>query len=313
MLELMLFLWIITACIILWEKRHVRMVLWLGLSSFVASIIFFILGSPDVAMAEAAISVFSTIFFIVCLEKYYTLRNPEQKVVSSQKNDSLVSHGLRILFAVFLFGLFMYFSPDTYFDPHLKELYIRRAATDVGGENIVGAIYLGYRVFDTLFEALVLVVAVVAVIHMSHFDETPPKDEKQSEVRKSNVALFLMRIVAPLTIVFGIYLVVNGFLTAGGGFQGGLAIAAFFICRYMVYDIYDISMSKVNKMEEMVFAAISILAVLIVFQEAQALIPYHLLPMFQNIYLIAMNGLVGLKVACGFLILFYRYIAIERS
>lgn len=316
MFEIILFLWIITAAVILWETKIIRMVLWLGLSSLIASLVFLFLGAPDVAFAEAAISGFSTIFFIVCFEKYFSLRDKEvekEEEEVDKKINKFTSYILPLIFTVCLFSLFLYFSPENYFNSYLKEQYIRRAPFDVGGENIVGAIYLGYRVFDTLFEALMLVVAVVAVIHMSQFSETSIKGGIQSEIKKSSVALFLMRIVAPLTLVFGIYLVAFGFLAAGGGFQGGLAVATFFICRYLVYDIYDIPMNKVNKMEEIVFAAITILAVLIIFQDAATLISDEFVPTFQNIYLIAMNGLIGMKVACGFLILFYRYVAIERN
>lgn len=316
LLEILLVLWIIAGGIILWEKNILRMLIWLGLVSFIAAITFFMIAAPDVAMAEAAISGFAAIFFIVCFEKYYLLRDPVAEATDAQRNQKthvLTSYGLPLILIVVLFGLFLYFIPPTYPDSYLKAAYLRRAAFDVGGENVVGAIILGYRVFDTLFEALMLVVAVVATIHMSAFSDAPLLEERRTGIEKDRVALFLMRIIAPITLVFGVYLIANGFLTAGGGFQGGLAIAAFFIVRYMVYDIYDISMAKVNRMEKLVFTAISLIAILIVFQNLQAWVPEHLLPGFQVAYLILMNTLIGLKVACGFLILFYRYIAIERN
>lgn len=316
LLEILLILGIIMICVILWETNVLRMVLWLGLYSLVAALTFFVMGAPDVAMAEGAISGFSTIFFIVCFEKYFILRDKniakeEENII--KRSNKFISFGLPLLLAVALAGLFIYFLPESYHNPYVKDQYIRYAGQHVGGENVVGAIILGYRVYDTLFEALMLVVAVVAVIHMSEFNDSSLKEGKKSGIEKDGVALFLMRIVAPVSIVFGVYLIANGFLTAGGGFQGGLAVAAFFICRYMVYDIYDISMKKVNKMEEIVFAAIALIAILIVFQDTQSLVPYQWQPAFQSAYLILMNSLVGLKVACGFLILFYRYIAIERN
>lgn len=36
---------------------------------------------------------------------------------------------------------------------------------DTGAANAVAAIYLNYRVYDTLFEALLLLIAIVAIIH----------------------------------------------------------------------------------------------------------------------------------------------------
>lgn len=312
MLELLLLLWIVTAVVIIWEKRIIKMVLWLALSSFLGSVIFLFLGSPDVAMAEAAISAFSTIFFVVCLEKYLGIKENEN--LNEEVNErSKVRFIVPAIFTIALAGLFIYFSPVVDFNTYLKDLYIQRAGTDVGGDNVIGAIYLGYRVYDTLFEALMLVVSVVAVIHMSEFAQESVKDGKHSEIEKDGVAIFLMRIVAPVTVLFGLYVIANGFLTAGGGFQGGLAVAAFFVCRYMVYNIYDIDMHRVGKMEEMVFAGITIMATMIVFQGSMNYVPAQYLPLVQTVYLILMNFLIGMKVACGFLILFYRYIAMERN
>jgi hypothetical protein len=57
--------------------------------------------------------------------------------------------------------------------------------------------------------------------------------------------------------------------------------------------------------EKLVFAAIVLLAILFVFSQID-------LPIPSAVYLIAMNLLIGLKVACGFLIVFYRFVVLER-
>ena len=312
MIHFTLGLWILTALFILFEKNMVKIIIWLGLISIIASLAFLLVGSPDVAMAEAAISTFTTTFFIICFEKYFGLRNVPDLLKEEEevRKESIFKRTIFPLgFTLFLAGLFIYFIPENYFNAYLKELYLTRFNQDVGGQNAVTSIYLGYRVYDTLLEALMLIIAAVAVSHMSHFKETTVSDGQHSEVEKSGIALILLRMVAPLTVLFGTYLIANGFITAGGGFQGGLAVASFFIFRYMVYNIYDVRIERINKLEEIVFVAITILAVLIVFQGAMS----HLPPIFQNIYLILMNGLIGAKVACGFIILFYRYVAIERK
>lgn len=43
--------------------------------------------------------------------------------------------------------------------------------TDTGATNGVTAIYLNYRVFDTLFEALLLLVSIIGIIHFSRHEE----------------------------------------------------------------------------------------------------------------------------------------------
>ena len=316
MTTVIILLWLLCSLFVLFEKKVLRMILWMFLASVIASMAFLVLGSPDVAMAEAAASAFVTVIFIVCYEKFFGIRDMKSYIEDEQKvagENKFRRYGLPAFLVVGLAGLFIYFAPTMEQNTYLKYLYITRAIADVGGENVVGAIYLGYRVYDTIFEALLLVVAVVAVIHMSHFEGAQISDGKHSDVERDGMALFLVRIVATLTVLFGIYLSANGFITAGGGFQGGLAVASFFICRFLIYDVYDIPIKKVNKLEDLVFIGIVAMAALMVFQGFFSYIPEQHLPLIQNLFLFSMNMLIGLKVACGFTILFYRYVAIERN
>ena len=314
MIQVLLFLWLGVALLILFAHKMARILIYFGIFSLVTSLCFLFLGAPDVAMAEAAISVFTTIFFIVCFEKYYNMGldccdNPADK----PKNFAfLKNHAAPLFFVVILFALFMHFLPDNFVNTYLKDQYLAMFALDVGGENAVTAIYLGYRVYDTLFEALMLVIAVVAVAHMSYFGASSIKDGKQSDILNSGLAIFTIRVICPMLLLFGVYLIINGQYTPGGGFQGGLAVAAFFICRYLIYDIYDIRIDRVLKIEELIFASTIILAISVVFLGGAAYIPEAYLPLFQDIYLVIMNVLIGMKVACAFFILFYRYITIER-
>lgn len=304
-------LWIISALFILFERRNVRIIIYSGVFGLIASIAFLLLGSPDVAMAEAAISVFTTIFFVVCLEKYYSFdADIHEKEAAAKKVNYLTRYGLPLVFTVFLTGLFIYFIPNNVVNPYLKELYLSRFAQDVGGFNPVTAIYLSYRVYDTLFEALILVIAVVAAIHMSRFSDDYVKDGKHSEMEDSSIAKLAIRVISPVILLFGVFIIANGHISAGGGFQGGLIIAAFFVARYMIYDVYDIPIAKVTRAEEMVFVVIALLAAVIVFQ---GLFDVGASALYQNIYLVVMNTLIGVKVACGFILLFYRFIAIERN
>ena len=314
----MISLWLFSAILILRERRIGRSILYLSVFSLFSAACFIILGSPDVAMAEAAISAFTTVFFVVCFERYFGLRSNILSEASEKSAEELQKHddwkALNVGISIVGAFLFIHFIPAVELDTTLKHMYIMRAATDVGGENPIGAIVLAYRMYDTLFEALMLVVSVVAVMHLSHFPGLSAKDGKRSALQSSSAASFTLRLVCPAMLVFGIYLVANGHLSPGGGFQGGLAMASFFVCRFLIYDIYDISISKLNKLEEMVFAAITIVAAMIIFQgDIMALVPPESYALFQNIYLITMNALIGLKVACSFVILFYRYICVERQ
>jgi multicomponent Na+:H+ antiporter subunit B len=60
----------------------------------------------------------------------------------------------------------------------ISEYVIKNAYAETGAPNAVTAIYLFYRYYDTLFEALMLLFSIIAVIYMSvHEHEGDRYDE----------------------------------------------------------------------------------------------------------------------------------------
>ena len=310
-INLVLVFWIVAAIMILAGKKTYRLIVFFGVFSLITSLIYLFLGAPDVAMAEAGISAFATIFLIICVEKYYNRGGVvEEAEVIVKKKFAILKNAPALVFSVFLLALFVWFVPTSYAFLELRDLYLSLFMIDIGGENAVTAIYLGYRVYDTLFEALLLVIAVVAVIHISWYDKPTLSFERHSDIETSSMARFTLRIICPIIILFGLYLIMNGHISAGGGFLGGLALASFFVCRFFVLGIYDIPIKKVIKLEELTFIGIVVFPMLAIFA-GLLYISYEWTPLFQTVYLIAMNAFVGMKVACSFFVIFYRTIAVE--
>ena len=312
MIYVILSAWIASALLIVLEQRIARIIIYLAVFSLISSVAYLFLGAPDVAMAEAAASVFTTVFFIICFERYFS-REMSAKEIAKPPKKSILKTVAPIAFTVFLFALVLFLAVSDSASQNLRELYLTLSEHEFGSENAVTAIYLGYRVYDTLFEALLLVMSVVAVMHVSYFEQTVVKTGEHSEVENDGMAVFAIRIVCPAMLLFGVYLILNGHISPGGGFQGGLAIAAYFICRYMIYDVYDLPIRKLIRLEEMAFAMIVVFAVIIVFWGFIDYLPLSFQPIVKTAHMVTMNALIGLKVACGFIILFYRYIAVERK
>lgn len=107
---------------------------------------------------------------------------------------------------------------------------LEQAPDRVGAANIVTAVVLAYRGIDTLGELSILFAAASAAGLLLGHHGRPARAGATTEsgpiLQAGSDLLF------PLLLVVGLYIILHGHLTPGGGFQGGVILAAaFFIPR----------------------------------------------------------------------------------
>lgn len=71
-----------------------------------------------------------------------------------------------IIIVVILYVMFLN-STVTNIGKPIYDYLISNTYNETGSTNIVTGIYLNYRVYDTLFEALLLIVSVIGIIYLS--------------------------------------------------------------------------------------------------------------------------------------------------
>ncbi|MCG8501787.1 MAG: MnhB domain-containing protein [Firmicutes bacterium] len=113
-------------------------------------------------------------------------------------------------------------------------------------------------------------------------------------------------ILYPFIILFGFYIILNGHNTPGGGFQGGAVLSAVFISRYLALPVNDIKLKNLQILEKIFYILIVGIPMLFLFLQFNFKYPFWNEP-----YLIAMNVLIGMKVACGLSIIFFRFVFYE--
>jgi multicomponent Na+:H+ antiporter subunit B len=104
--------------------------------------------------------------------------------------------------------------------------------------NVVGATVFDYRGFDTLGEEFILFTAVLGVAMLLREHEREEQGDPRDDVTNDGVRLLGALLVAPI-FVLGLWLVAFGYVTPGGGFQGGLVVAAAFLLVYLVTSYRD--------------------------------------------------------------------------
>jgi multicomponent Na+:H+ antiporter subunit B len=108
--------------------------------------------------------------------------------------------------------------------------------------NVVAAVTFDYRGFDTLGEEYVLFAGLVGGLLLLRRErgerrQSPPRESPEGRRRAASEAAHLIgRVMLPITVLFGLDLVVHGPLTPGGGFQGGALLATAPLVVYLVSD-----------------------------------------------------------------------------
>jgi multicomponent Na+:H+ antiporter subunit B len=104
---------------------------------------------------------------------------------------------------------------------------------------VVSAINFDYRGFDTLGEEFILFAAVVGVASLlrglrGERHGRPDDDARGRRVRDTSAAVTLvgLSLVGP-TVLVGLYVVIHGHQTPGGGFQGGVILATALLLVYL--------------------------------------------------------------------------------
>lgn len=115
-----------------------------------------------------------------------------------------------------------------------------------------------------------------------------------------------MGLIYPLILLYGAYIIYNGHLTPGGGFQGGAILSGAFIIHYLTTDNKNVSLHFLNQLEKTLYLLLLVSGTLLVLYMNNALYIWQ-----KQIYLILMNSLIGIKVSCGLTVVFFRFVLFE--
>lgn len=112
--------------------------------------------------------------------------------------------------------------------------YIEDGVQDTGAVNIVTGMILDYRAFDTFGESNVLFIATCTVLILMRNDKKKGRGSAEEEEQRDSfyepksdkILQKAAVILVPFIFLFGIYVILNGHLSPGGGFSGGAIIGA---------------------------------------------------------------------------------------
>lgn len=205
-------------------------VVYLNLFSIIIAFAYLLFDAPDVAITEAAIGAcLTTIFMLICLKKLKE-RHFEPSINIFKNLFALI---ICLILAYLLIKAATYFpelqSPN---NPIFNDVYLHyteKSGEEIGIFSIVASILASYRGYDTLGETTVILIAGLLVRFLLK-DHTIEKPSIISDTLLKHIASILL----PLSLIFALYVQLNGETSPGGGFQAG-AIAASSLIAYQLF------------------------------------------------------------------------------
>ena len=114
--------------------------------------------------------------------------------------------------------------------------YIENGLQETGAVNIVTGMILDYRAFDTLGESHVLFTALVCVLILLRIDTKNQmtgyedyytvRTDSYFDLSGDPILRLVCAVIIPCVLLYGIYIILNGQNSPGGGFSGGAVLGA---------------------------------------------------------------------------------------
>lgn len=181
------------------------------------------------------------------------LRKREEEIRSDARTQKAVAVGVKsfvtvynivaVVSCVFLIGVLLYTVANLpYFgreNPRTVEVvqrYVENGLAETGALNIVSGMILDYRAFDTLGESHVLFTALVCVTILLRRDKKNMRKgyedyytitmDSYYGINRDGILRRVGMFLVPCIFLYGLYILLNGQLSPGGGFSGGAVLGA---------------------------------------------------------------------------------------
>lgn len=129
---------------------------------------------------------------------------------------------------------------------HVTDYYIEHAQSETNAPNMVTAVIVDYRAFDTMFETTVMFLAGLGVVIILQYRPRAGdrvivpktikngKDKSGTPVFKTINKEVMITLIEPLILVYAIYVLFHGEVSLGGGFQAGALMGMVYILDVMI-------------------------------------------------------------------------------
>ncbi|WP_114965817.1 hydrogenase subunit MbhD domain-containing protein [Alkalilacustris brevis] len=183
-----------------------------------AAIAWLRLGATDVALAEAAIGAGLTgVLLLGAMARLDAAAHTEPGFGLAEALTAIAAVGVTLGLGWAFLAL-----PE----PGGLQQAVAANLAQSGSENPVTAVLLNFRAWDTLLESIVLLAALIGVWALADDAAWGGRPGLRHHTRPGGVLASFGRVLPPMGLLVGVYLVWAGASQPGGAFQGGTVLAA---------------------------------------------------------------------------------------
>lgn len=227
---------LLVACGLIIRRHYDRLTALIVTSivGLVVSLAFLQFSAPDLALTQISVEVVTTILLLLAINLL-----PRTTPDEIPLRDKLGAGGLAILDGLGI-GALAYAAMTRSFET-ISGYHIEQSKPGGGGTNVVNVILVDFRGYDTFGEIIVLAIAALAIFALLDSAMHGAAGRRLARVRfdpQSHDPHPLMlavvaRVLLPLSLMVGIYILLRGHNMPGGGFIAGLIVAVAFLMQYM--------------------------------------------------------------------------------
>ena len=235
--------------------HRVAALIFSGGAGLVLCISFVWLSAPDLAATQLLVEAVTTILILLGLRwlprRIEGLTADTRKARLRRRRDALIAIGAGTGLASLAYAVMLHPVSDS-----VSRFFLMQALPGGGGRNVVNVILVDFRSLDTLGEITVLAIVALAVFALlrrfrpaAESVGTPAQQRDQAEAATAPAAGntsadgavsdylaipgLIIKLMAPVIVLFGIHLFLRGHDLPGGGFVAGITVTVALIVLYM--------------------------------------------------------------------------------
>jgi multicomponent Na+:H+ antiporter subunit B len=218
-----------------------------GIFSLLSAAVFVVLDAVDVAFTEAAVGAgITTVLMLATLAR--TVSRQRERA-SRPLGALVVSVGCGALLLYAVSALPPMGAEDAPAQRHVAPRYIQESPREVGVPNMVTSVLASYRGYDTLGEVTVVFTAGIGVLSLIGLARrsgrgrsapaSPPGEgvEAAPGMEHHIILRLVIKLLAPLILLFALYVQFHGDYGPGGGFQAGVIFASAFVLHQLLHGV----------------------------------------------------------------------------